>query len=118
MQCPQCHSHDSRKIGLSRHKRQRWLCKQCKRTYGDTDLRLVDPQKKAKALQMYAEGIPARRIERLEGVSHNSVLNWVRQEVEGKALQPIPEQELGTVEIDEMWSFVGSKKGASGCGGQ
>ena len=118
MQCPQCHSQECRKIGLSRHKRQRWQCKQCKRTFGDADLRLVDPLKKAKALQMYTEGIAARRIERLEGVSHNSVLNWVREEVQSKALEPVPEQQLGTVEIDEMWSFVGSKKDVSGCGGQ
>lgn len=118
MQCPQCHSQESRKIGLSRHKRQRWQCKQCKRTYGDGDLRLVDPKIKAKALQLYAEGNAARRIERIEKVSHNSVLNWVREEVQAKALERVPEQELGVVEIDEMWSFVGSKKDPSGCGGR
>lgn len=60
----------------------------------------------------------ARKIERLLGVSHNSVLGWVRKEVEFKALEPVPAKDLSVVEIDEMWSFIGSKNNPSGCGGQ
>ena len=79
---------------------------------------MIDPKIKAFALQMYAEGIAARKIERLLGVSHNSVLGWVRKEVQGKALKSIPTAELTQVEIDEMWSFIGTKNSPSGCGGQ
>ena len=49
----------------------------CRRTFGDKDLRLIDPKIKALALAMYAEGIAARKIERLLHVSHNAVLGWV-----------------------------------------
>jgi len=89
----------------------------CGRTFGQKDQRLIDPKIKAFALQMYAEGIAARKIERLLGVSHNSVLGWVRKEVESKALKPIPPENLSQVEIDEMWSFIGKKHSPSGCGG-
>ena len=90
----------------------------CSRTFGDKDLRLIDQKTKDLALAMYAEGIAARKIERLLGVSHNTVLGWVRKEVAGKALTPIAPQDLAVVEADEMWSFIGSKNSPSGCGGQ
>ena len=108
--CPRCQSTHMRKAGVSRHGHQRWLCKDCGRTFGDKNYRLIDPETKARALAMYAEGVSARAIERLLGVSHNSVLGWVRQEVDKQALQPVPAQELQVVEMDEMWSYVGSKK--------
>lgn len=116
--CPHCNHDHLQKMGLSRHKRQRWMCMGCKKTFGDKDLRLVDPQKKVLALRMYAEGIPARKIERLLEVSHNSVLGWVRKEVQSKAVKPARAEEVGTVEADEMWSYVGSKNNPSGCGGR
>lgn len=91
---------------------------QCRKTFGDKDLRLIDSDTKKLALEMYAEGIAARKIERLLKVSHNSVLGWVRKEVEGKALKPTPSHELQVVEADEMWSYVVSKNIQSGSGGQ
>lgn len=90
---------------------------QCKRTFGDKDLRLIDAQTKCLALAMYAEGVAARKIERLVGVSHNTVLGWVRKEVAGKALQTVPAEHLQVIEADEMWSYVGSKNSPCGCGG-
>ena len=90
----------------------------CRRTFGDKDLRLIDPKTKALALAMYAEGIAARKIERLLHVSHNAVLGWVRKEVANQALKSAAAQELQVVEADEMWSYVGSKNTPSGCGGQ
>ena len=88
----------------------------CRRTFGDKDLRLIDPKIKALALNMYAEAIAATKIERLLHVSHNAVLGWVRKEVVGKALQAPEAKDLSVVEADEMWSYVGSKNSTSGCG--
>ena len=45
----------------------------------------MEPQKKASALARYLEGVGLRATERLVGVSHNSVMNWVLEAVEGKA---------------------------------
>lgn len=93
------------------------MCKACGRTFGDKNHRRIDSQTRDKALALYAEGMSARAIERVVGVSHNSVLGWVRKEVEDYALKPPPAAEQQVVEIDEMWSYVGSKKNRSGCGG-
>ena len=45
----------------------------CRRTFGDKDLRLIDPKTKALALAMYAEGIAARKIERLTREPQRSI---------------------------------------------
>jgi len=39
----------------------------------------IDSYYVVKALQLYVEGISFREIERILGVSHVSVMNWVRQ---------------------------------------
>ncbi|MBA4259270.1 MAG: hypothetical protein C0446_08900 [Chitinophaga sp.] len=39
----------------------------------------IDPYYVVKSLQLYIEGISFREIERILGVSHVSVMNWVRQ---------------------------------------
>ncbi len=51
------------------------------------------------------------------GVSHNAVMNWVLEEVEGKALAAAKPEEVEWVEADELWTYVGQKKAAAGCGG-
>jgi transposase len=39
----------------------------------------IDPYYVIKALQLYIEGVTLREIERILGVSHVSVMNWVRR---------------------------------------
>ncbi|MDA8521693.1 IS1 family transposase [Acidovorax sp. NCPPB 4044] len=117
LQCPDCQHQEVRNAGTSRHGHRRWACKACGRTFGDKNYRLIDSQTRERALALYAEGMSARAIERIVGVSHNSVLNWVRKEVADQALQPIPPATQQVVEIDEMWSYAGSKKDPSGSGG-
>jgi transposase-like protein len=115
--CPNCASDQSVKNGTSRHGHQRYRCKGCGATFGEIDRRQVDPHLKQMALRQYAEGIGQRATERLLGVSHNSVMNWVKQEVAGKALAKIDAAELSYVEADELWSYVGEKNEMFGSGG-
>ena len=105
------------KNGSSRHGRQRWLCRACGRTSGERDHRLVEPAKKASALAHYLEGVGLRATERLVGVSHNSVMNWVFKAVEGRALARVVPEEVEWVEADELWTYVGRKKRPAGSGG-
>ncbi len=116
-QCPSCSSTRLVKNGRSRHGHQRYRCRSCGSTFGDADRRQVTPQLKESALRHYAEGVGLRATERLVGVSHNSVMNWVRQEVAGKALAKVDASEIGFVEADELWSYVAQKKEQFGCGG-
>ena len=101
LQCNACSSTQLVKNGRSRHGHQRYRCKSCGTTFGDLDRRLVSDGRKESALQHYAEGVGLRATERLVGVSHNSVMNWVKQEVAGKALAKVDATEI---------SYVGAKK--------
>lgn len=106
---PKCQSQEIRKAGTSRHGHQRWMCKECGRTFGEKNHRVIYEGRRQQALTLYAEGMSARAFEREVGVSHNSVLGWVRQEAAGQALVPVPAQAQQIVEMDEMWSYCGSK---------
>lgn len=77
--CPKCQSAEYVKSGVVKE-RQRYKCKQC--GYFFTVMKQgksIDPYYVVKALQLYIEGVTLREIERLLGVSHVSVMNWVRQ---------------------------------------
>ena len=39
------------------------------------------------------------------GVSHNAVMNWVLEEVAGKALALAKPAEVALVEADELWTY-------------
>jgi transposase-like protein len=86
MKCQHCGSEAVVKNGCSRHGRQRWLCRACGKTSGERDQRRVESAKRASALAHYLEGVGLRATERLVGVSHNAVMNWVLEAVAGKAL--------------------------------
>jgi transposase len=62
---------------------------------------------------MYVEGINFRRIGRLLGVNHQSVVNWVNQyhaKISGKAEKKAILSKPETIEMDELWTFVSEKK--------
>ena len=58
---------------------------------------------------MYLDGMNFRRIGRLLGVHHTSVMNWVKAYAEVVDDAPVPDQ-VETVEMDEIFTFIGSKK--------
>lgn len=51
-----------------------------------------------------------RATERLVGVSHNSVMNWVLEAVKGASLRAVAPEEVHWVEADELWTYVGKKQ--------
>ena len=59
---------------------------------------------------MYVNGIGFRAIERLTGVNHNTVINWVK-EVAGKLPDAPEHSEIPEVaQVDELETFVSKKK--------
>ena len=77
--CPKCQSQQVIKSGVI-NERQRFRCKQC--SYSFTVLKKgknIDPYYVIKALQLYLEGVTLREIERILGISHVSVMNWVKK---------------------------------------
>ncbi|HOJ91419.1 MAG TPA: IS1 family transposase, partial [Saprospiraceae bacterium] len=77
--CPKCSKEELIKSGVIKG-RQRFNCKTC--NYSFTVLKQgksIDPYYVIKSLQLYIEGISFREIERILGISHVSVMNWVKK---------------------------------------
>ena len=92
------------------HGRQRYWCRDGRRTFGVRDGRRVAAATQAQARRLYLEGVGFRGIERLLGVSHVSVMNWVK--AQARALPPLPgvdPAEVEWVECDELGTFIGKK---------
>ena len=78
-QCPNCNSDKYIKSGVVNH-RQRYKCKSCGYYFTVNKLgKQIDDYYVNKALQLYLEGLTYREIERILGVSHVSVMNWVKK---------------------------------------
>ncbi len=77
--CPKCSSEKSVKNGVVKG-RQRFRCKACGYNFTvDKMGKSISVYYVIKALQLYVEGVGFREIERLLGVSHVSVMNWVKK---------------------------------------
>lgn len=77
--CPKCQSDKIVKSGVIKD-RQRFLCKKCNYYFTVNKLgKKIDDYYVVKALQLYLEGLSYREIERIIGVSHVTVSNWVKE---------------------------------------
>lgn len=79
MKCPRCGSLQIRKNG-HRSGKQNYLCKNCNRQFVESySQRGYSDDVKQICLKMHQNGLGFREIERLTGISHNTIINWVRQ---------------------------------------
>ncbi len=118
MKCPRCESIHIRKNGRQRGK-QNYICVPCKRQFLEYyDHKGYTEDIKSECLEMYVNGSGFRAIERVKKVHHTTVINWVRQV--GSTLPDTPyRSEIPEVtEVDELETFVGSKKTRYGYGQQ
>ena len=77
--CPNCNSESYIKSGVV-NDRQRYKCKDCGYFFTVNKLgKKIDDYYVNKALQLYLEGLTYREIERILGVSHVSIMNWVKK---------------------------------------
>ena len=77
--CPKCGAAEVVKSGIVKE-RQRFKCKECGYFFTVAKLgKEIDSYYVIKALQLYIEGISYREIERILGVSHVTVMNWVKK---------------------------------------
>ena len=113
MRCIKCDGDKLCKNGINTGV-QRYKCKNC--GYNFTKGRISKPiALKRLALQLYLEGLGFRSIGRILKISHVSVYNWIRSFGQ-KAEELRSENEIFVSEIDEMHSYIGSKKIHAGYG--
>ncbi|KST65803.1 TetR family transcriptional regulator [Mastigocoleus testarum BC008] len=79
MKCPHCKSERISKNG-HRHNKQRYICKECGKQFsGNYSPKGYPEEVKQRCLGLYRGGMGFRAIEKKTGVSHNTVINWVKQ---------------------------------------
>jgi transposase-like protein len=116
MDCPRCGSKEHKKDGFANGGKQRSQCKQCRYCYTVAKSSWMKPQEtKELALKMYLEGIGFRGIGRVLHVSNTAVLGWIRKFGQA-AERTVPETPVQTAELDELYTFVGKKRGTDGFG--
>ena len=116
MTCPKCRSAKAVKNGTMRGK-QRYKCKQCGCNYTRSTLKRIALETRLYAIKLYLEGVGFRGIARLTGVAHTSVMGWVKDlAAEIERLRPEVEDQVQTVELDEMWHFIQKKRTNAGFG--
>ena len=119
MQCPECNSNHINKNGNKKGK-QNYICVDCQRQFikGGNSQKGYSSQVKRECLKMYVNGLSFRGIERVKGVHHTTIINWVKQV--GSLLPDTyePEKTPQVGELDELETFVGSKKRKFGFGQQ
>lgn len=77
--CPNCSSNQYVKSGVVKD-RQRYKCKKCGYYFTVNKIgKQIDSYYVNKALQLYLEGLSYREIERILGISHVSIINWVKK---------------------------------------
>jgi len=111
--CPKCKSKNFRKDGIVKFK-QRYLCKDCQHRFS-VEQRGKPNSIKRDALILYLEGLGFRSIGRYLNVSHVAVFNWIKSF--GEKLDELRNSEnIEVVELDEMHTYIGSKKTTTGYG--
>jgi transposase-like protein len=119
MQCPECQSTHVNKNGHKRGK-QNYICVGCGRQFLDGyQLHKGYSEKvKRECLKMYVNGMGFRGIDRVKNVHHTTIINWIKQveKLLPDFYQPETNPQVG--ELDELETFVGSKKTQPGYGQQ
>ena len=110
--CPHCQdTEDQTTYGRTMRGSQRYRCRRCARVYTPDPLPLgYGDDVKREAVRLYLEGTNFRRIGRVLGVNHQSVINWVNAYHASLPTAEPPVARPETLEVDELFTFVGSKK--------
>lgn len=115
LNCVRCKSERKTKDGIARN-RQRYKCKDCGYRYTIEDRSLAKNLLKRSALELYLEGLGFRSIGRILKVSHVSIYNWIKSFGEKIEQVRVSSKAPRVVEMDELHTYIGSKKTIAGYG--
>ena len=107
--CRHCSSFNLKKNGKTGNKKQKYRCQDCDRQFiTDYTYQGCRLEIRRLILKMTLNSSGIRDISRVLSISANTVLKQIRQAPE-KLPRLRPPTKAQTVELDEFWSFVGSK---------
>lgn len=116
IKCAYCNKSDGQvKAGLNRSGSQRYGCRHCQRRYTPEPAQQgYSDELRQRAIENSVDGMNYRRIGRLLGVDHHTVMNWVKTHTDTLADKPpLPSTAPQVSELDELYSFIGNKKTGS-----
>lgn len=112
--CPKCGSCRTIKNGSIHHQKKKYKCKDCGRQFVENPTKItISTETKQFIDKLLLERISLRGIARVTGVSWSWLQNYINQCLTRTPCQIRTSAKLKgrlTIECDEMWSFVGSKK--------
>ena len=115
MNCPRCGSLRHCKDGIV-NARQRHKCKDCNYRYTvEKKSDVKSKEVRRLALEMYLEGLGFRSIGRILKISYGTVYLWIK-EWGNKVSLPHRNESVEYVELDEIHTYVASKKTTVGYG--
>ncbi len=112
IQCPYCTDATIViRFGYNRTGTQRYHCTQCRRVFTpDAKPEGIAAAIRQQALQLYLTGMSLRKIGKHLGVHHQSVANWIKAAARELPAQVADQTPTEIIEMDELYTFVGSKK--------
>ncbi|MFH4965545.1 helix-turn-helix domain-containing protein [Gaetbulibacter sp. M235] len=114
--CPNCGSSTYTKSGII-NDRQRYKCKKCGYYFSVNKVgKKIDDYYVNKALQLYLEGLTYREIERILGISHVSIMNWVKKYNIKRPLNTNYHPTYKILNGNELSNYFQNPKNLSGAG--
>jgi transposase-like protein len=114
--CPNCGSSTYIKSGIV-NDRQRYKCKSCGYNFSVNKVgKKIDEYYVNKALQLYLEGLTYREIERILGISHVSIMNWVKKYNIKRPLNINYHPTYKILNANELSNYFQNSKNLSGAG--
>ena len=106
------------RYGKTKDGRQRYQCKQCKKTFNERRgtvfyNRKTEEKDILECLALLAEGTRISSISRAKGIKEDTILSFLRkaaQHAEQVEAILLNEYEISQVQIDGLWAYVGHKK--------
>lgn len=113
--CPSCSSRNVKKNGTTANRKQKYLCKGCRRQFiTQYTYRGAQPVIRDLIVPMTMNGSGIRDIARVLSVSTNTVLRAIREQA-ARAAEPRVPPRIKDLEVDEFWSFVRDKSRQCWC---
>lgn len=95
--------------GRKRNGRQNFLCRGCKKQFQIAYVyKACEQNSKELVVRLLCRGSGVRDCEAVSGVSHGTVLKWIKEIATNIVLRP-KKYHYQRVQIDEQWSYVGRK---------
>lgn len=113
--CRKCHSSNIVKNGKNAYGNQQYRCKDCGASAVLQPKCAYSQEEKELIIKAYQERPSMRAIERIFGVCRQTLSTWLKKKAAdlpelSETLKDKQAQAQASLELDELWSYVGSKK--------